>query len=133
MNPKTFAAATVIVAGLAFAIWMVANLWAILILAILSLGAVYLYRKFTPGIDVAEGVTLSQGKADNLLVKFRMDFPTDPSEAADFHSRVIYLQGYLARRLYDDLRISGAKVEIEAINRRKTQEKVGEGVTEDNR
>jgi hypothetical protein len=51
-----------------------------------------------------------------------MDFPTDPSKAADFHSRVIYLQGYLSRRLYDDLRISGAKVEIDVINRERAWE-----------
>lgn len=142
LKPRTLAAAMVVIAAIGFGVWIIANLWALLVVAILSVGALALYRSYRTNIRVAEGVTVTQealksylldlvrelegdvnpdlvvkGSGDNLTVKLVMDFPTDPSTAADFHSRVIYLQGYLARRLYDDFRISGAKVEIDAANR----------------
>jgi hypothetical protein len=143
LKPRTFAAAMLIIAGLGFAVWAIANLWALLLISVLCVGALYLYRMYRGGIRVAEGVTVTQetlksylldvireiegdeinadlilkGTGDNLVIKLAVDFPSDSSQAADFHSKVIYLQGYLARRLYDDFRISGAKVEIEAAKR----------------
>lgn len=142
LKPRTLAAAMVIIAAIGFGVWIVANLWALLVVSVLCVGALYLYRTFRSGVQVADGVTVTQaalksylldlirelegdvnadlvlkGHGENLIVRLYMDFPTDASKAADFHSRVIYLQGYLARRLFDDFRISGAKVEIEAAKR----------------
>jgi hypothetical protein len=142
LKPRTFAAAMLVIAGLGFAVWAVANLWALLLVCVLSVGALYIYRRYRSGIQVAEGVTITQetlrtylldvineveggshpdlalkGSGDGLVVKLIIDFPADPAKAAEFHSRAIYLQGYLARRLYDDFRISDARVEIEAARR----------------
>jgi uncharacterized membrane protein len=149
MNPWTLSASFVVLAGVAFGIWLIANMWSLLIVAILAVGAIYIYRKVKSGIKVADGVTITssaltsyllqiireqegnihpdllvKGTGDNMIIKLRMDFPEEPERAADFHSRIIYLQGYIARKLYDDFRISGAKVEIEAAQRVRTRETI---------
>ena len=142
VNLRTLGSAALIIIALGFSIWAISNLWPLLVVAAVSLGAFYIYRKIRSGVTVGENVTVTRealksyleqivremdgayhpvlsvnGIGDNLHVKINMEFPSDPSRASEFHANIIYLQGYLARRLYDDFRISGAKVEIEASTR----------------
>ena len=142
VNPRTLGAAALIIIALAFSIWAVSHLWPLLLLVAAGIAAFYLYRKIKSGVNVAENVTVTReaikgylekvireldgprhpvlsvsGHGHNLHIKVNMEFPSDPSRASEFHANVIYLQGYLSRRLYDDFRITGAKVEIEISNR----------------
>lgn len=125
--------------ALALGTWLVINYWPFFLVAGLAGGAYYIYRKSRSNINIAEGVTVTpealndylykvvkelewdmtpiinlSGLGENLAVRMKLDFPAEPSNAAEFHSRVIYLQGYIARRLNDDFRIHDVKVEIEA-------------------
>jgi len=142
VNPRTLGSAALIIIALGFSIWAIANLWPLLLVAAASLGAYYIYRRIRSEIRVGENVTVTRealkgylekviremdgvwnpvltinGHGDNLHIKINMEFPSDPAKASEFHANVIYLQGYLSRRLYDDFRINGVKVEIEASSR----------------
>lgn len=125
--------------ALALGTWLVLSYWPLFLVAGIAGGGYYIYRRSKPNINIAEGVTVTpealndylykivhelewdttpvinlSGWGETLTVKMRLDFPAEPSNAAEFHSRVIYLQGYIARRLNDDFRIRNVKVEIEA-------------------
>jgi len=142
INLRTLGSAALLIIALAFSIWAVTAIWPLLLLAAAGFGAYYIYRRIKSEITVGENVTVTReaikgylekvirktdgvrhpvltinGYGDNLHIKIQMEFPSDPSKAAEFHANAIYLQGYLSRRLYDDLRISGARVEIEASSR----------------
>lgn len=124
---------------LALGIWLVISYWPVFLLGGLAAAAYYIYRRLNAGVKIADGVTVTpeamstylyklvdelewdinpeidiKRLGDDLRIKLKIGFPLEPSDAAEFHSRVIYLKGYIARRLNDDFRIQEAKVEIEA-------------------
>lgn len=124
---------------LALGIWFVISYWPVFLLGGLAAAAYYIYRRLNAGVKIADGVTVTpeamstylyklvdelewdinpeidiKRLGDDLRIKLKIGFPLEPSDAAEFHSRVIYLKGYIARRLNDDFRIQEAKVEIEA-------------------
>jgi hypothetical protein len=129
-----------ILIGIAIALWLLVNYWPVFLFGAACAALFHLYGRARSGINIADGVTVTAdalttylrrvvselewdvnpeievyGWGDHFVIKLRVDFPTDPSRAADFHSQVIYVKGYLSRRLEDDFRIIGAKVEIEAM------------------
>ena len=135
-------AATVSVAiiAVALSIWIFTKYWPVFLLAGAGFAAFYTYRHLHAGINIAAGVTVTSealasylhetisglkwdikpeinvnGWGEKCAIKIRVDLPAETSKAAEFHSQVIYLKGYIARRLKDDFRIQNAKVEIEAV------------------
>jgi len=125
--------------ALALGVWLVISYWPFFLLGGLATAGYYIYRRTNSSVKITEGVTITpealsiylhklvdelewdinpeidiNGLGDDLRIKVKLGFPPEPSDAAEFHSRVIYLQGYIARRLNDDFRIRNAKVEIEA-------------------
>jgi hypothetical protein len=137
---KLVLAAGLVIAALALGTWLFINYWVYCLAAGLLVGGYYAFRRSRANIRITEGVTVTtealsdytrkvvrelewepgteihvRSRGGSCFIRMRVNFPVSPDNAADFHSRVIYTQGYLARRLRDDFRISDARVEIEAV------------------
>ncbi len=131
-----------IILGLVLFGWLFLKFWQIFTLAGIAGTAYWFHRKSHNNIRLADGVTLNPeamtnyllklireenrslnpvltlaGWGDSLKVRLKVDFPQEPDKAADFHSGIIYLKGYISRKLFDDFRIRNVKVEIEVVNR----------------
>jgi hypothetical protein len=129
-------------AALVIGVWLFVKFWPYAIAAGLLTAGYFALRRNRASISISDGVSVTtealtgyvrkiireleweqgtqihvRNRGGSCLIRMKVNFPLNPENAADFHSRVIYTQGYLARRLRDDFKISDAKVEIEAVRR----------------